>query len=80
MSKSIKNLNKNKEDISVFGGKKNLNVEFPGGIKVKDIATKVGSIFGEEAEEIGRKIDEATKNVTIKFEKTYDDEDNFKIW
>ncbi|MEG1870381.1 MAG: hypothetical protein RR192_00105 [Peptostreptococcaceae bacterium] len=60
-------------------GKKNLNVEFPGEIKVKDVATKIGSIFGEEAEAVGRTIDEATKNITIKFELPSDD-DNFKIW
>lgn len=63
----------------MFGGKQNLNVEF-GGIKVKDVATKIGRVVGgEKGAEIGKKIDEATKNVTIKFEKPSDD-DIFKIW
>lgn len=55
-------------------GKKNFNVEIPGGIKVRDVATKIGGlIFGEEGAEIGKVIDEATKNVTIKFEDGSDD-------
>ncbi|MCG3584663.1 hypothetical protein L9Z42_14665 [Clostridioides difficile] len=64
-------------------GKKNFNVEFPRGIKVRNVATKIGALFGEEGAEIGRVIDEATKNVTIKFESESDDEDMlglFKIW
>lgn len=58
-------------------GKKNINAEFPGGIKVKDVATKIGSLFGEEGEQIGRAIDEATKNVTIKFKDESDDDGIF---
>ncbi|MDB8790968.1 hypothetical protein PN398_09535 [Romboutsia sp. 1001216sp1] len=61
--------------------KKGFNMEFPGGIKIKDVATKIGGILrGEEGSELGRQIDEVTKNITIKFEPNSDDKDNFKIW
>lgn len=49
-------------------GKQNINVEY-GNIKVKDAATKVGSLFGSKGRKIGKKIDDATKKITIKIEK-----------
>lgn len=49
-------------------GKQNLNVEY-GNIKVKAVATKVGSLFGPKGKAVGEKIDEATKKITIKIEK-----------
>lgn len=49
-------------------GKKNINVEY-GNIKVKDVATKVDSLFGPNGRAIGEKIDEATRKITIKIEK-----------
>lgn len=55
-------------------GKKNINAELPGGIKINNIATKLASLLGDEWEAIGRVIDEATKNVTIKFEQESDNE------
>ena len=45
--------------------KKNLNVEI-NGYKINDVAEKIGSLFGETGRSIGKAIDEATKNVTIK--------------
>ena len=60
--------------------KKGFNMEFPGGIRVKDIATKIGRLLGgEEGAELGKQIDEATRYITIKFKNPSDD-DNFKIW
>jgi hypothetical protein len=44
-----------------------LNVIFKG-LRVNDVAEKVGSIFGSKGQEVGRKIDNLTKNVTIVFE------------
>lgn len=62
-------------------GKQGFNMEFPGGIRVNDVATKIGKLLGgEEGAEIGRQIDEVTKNLTIKVEDPSDKEDNFKIW
>lgn len=49
-------------------GKQNLNVEYKS-IKVKDVATKVGSLFGPKGNEVGKKIDDATRRITIKIEK-----------
>lgn len=46
-----------------------LNVELPNGTRVEDVAEKIGTIFGEDGQEIGRQIDKLTKNVTIKIEK-----------
>ena len=34
-------------------------------IFIEDIATKTGSLFGENARGIGKKIDEMTKDITI---------------
>ncbi len=49
--------------------KQNLNFEIKAGKEslgfTEDIATKVGSVFGEKGCEIGRKIDEKTKKITI---------------
>ena len=48
--------------------KKNINAEihFPGGsIEIEDVAAKFLGLFGEDAEEVGRQIDEATKDTTI---------------
>ncbi|MBM7660408.1 hypothetical protein JOC85_001175 [Bacillus mesophilus] len=45
----------------------NLNVEYKGQ-RIEDVATKIGSLFGEEGKRIGEKIDRATKKVTIKIE------------
>lgn len=42
----------------------NLNAEYKG-IKVKNVATKVGSVFGSRGREIGEKIDKVTENITI---------------
>ena len=55
-------------------GKNNINVELPGGIKINNVATMLGLLLGDEWEVIGRAIDEATKDVTIKFEQSSDDE------
>lgn len=49
-------------------GKNNLNVEYRG-VKVKDVATKVGSLFGEKGKAVGKAIDKATEKITIKIEK-----------
>ena len=49
--------------------KQDLNFEIKAGKKslgvTEDVATKIGSIFGEKGREIGRKIDEKTKGITI---------------
>ena len=42
----------------------NFNVEYKG-VKVKDVGEKVGSLFGEEGRQKGKKIDDATKDVDI---------------
>ncbi len=46
-----------------------LNFEIKAGnvslVVTEDIATKIGSIFGEKGREIGREIDEKTKGITI---------------
>ncbi len=34
----------------------------------EDIATKIGSIFGEKGREIGQEIDEKTKGITLNLE------------
>ena len=44
-----------------------LNLEI-NGKRVDDVAEKIGSVFGEEGRKIGKLIDNATKNVTIKIE------------
>lgn len=49
-------------------GKQNLNVEYKN-IEVEDPAIKVGSLFGLKGTEIGKKIDDATRKITIKIEK-----------
>ncbi|MGG2082981.1 hypothetical protein [Lysinibacillus pakistanensis] len=49
-------------------GKQNLNVEY-GNLKVKDVATKVGSLFGPKGKTVGEKVDLVTKKITIKIEK-----------
>lgn len=43
-----------------------LNAEF-GPARVERVAEKIGSLFGEEGRVIGKKIDDWTKDVTIKF-------------
>lgn len=48
--------------------KQNFNVEYKNVI-VNDVATKVGSLFGNKGKEVGQKIDSITKNITIKIEK-----------
>lgn len=48
-------------------GKHNLNGEHKG-VRVNDIATKVGSMFGSKGKTVGQTIDKATKNITIKIE------------
>lgn len=45
--------------------KSNLNVEI-GGCVITDVAEKIGALFGTEGREIGKAIDSATKNITIK--------------
>lgn len=55
-------------------GKKNINAELPDGIRIDNVATMLGLLLGDEWEVIGRAIDEATKNVTIKFEQSSYDE------
>lgn len=55
-------------------GKQNLNVEV-GGFKLTDVATSVGKTIDKfskgktNAEIIGKKIDDITKNITIKIDK-----------
>ncbi|WP_282023334.1 hypothetical protein [Priestia flexa] len=49
-------------------GKNHLNVEY-GNVKVTDVATKVGSLFGSKGREVGKKVDQATKKITIKIDK-----------
>ncbi|WP_176542725.1 hypothetical protein [Bacillus cereus] len=49
-------------------GKQNLNVEYKN-IEVKDTAINVGSLFGSKGNEINKKIDDATRKITIKIEK-----------
>ncbi|MEC4694754.1 hypothetical protein P4J02_06910 [Bacillus anthracis] len=49
-------------------GKQNLNVEYKN-IEVKDTAIKAGSLFGPKGKEINKKIDDATRKITIKIEK-----------
>ena len=38
-----------------------------GGVVIEDVATKLGGLFGEVGEEIGKIIDENTKDKTFKF-------------
>lgn len=38
------------------------------GVRIKDVGTKVGSLFGPKGKSIGEKIDKATKKVTIKID------------
>ncbi|MGB7605888.1 MAG: hypothetical protein WBL93_10480 [Lutisporaceae bacterium] len=44
----------------------NINVEI-GPFRIEDVATKIGTLFGEKGREVGEKIDSWTKDVTIKF-------------
>lgn len=48
-------------------GKQNFNGEYKG-VRVNDLATKVGSIFGKKGKAVGQVIDKATQNITIKIE------------
>ena len=45
--------------------KHNLNLEI-GNRLIKDVAEKLGSIFGKRGRRIGKTIDDLTKNITIK--------------
>lgn len=45
---------------------KSINAQYKN-IKVKDVGEKIGGIFGPVGKEIGEKIDNYTKNVTIIF-------------
>ena len=45
----------------------NLNVEI-NGFRIEDVAEKIGAFFGEEGRVIGKKIDDMTKDKTIKIE------------
>lgn len=47
--------------------KKGFNAEI-GGVRINDVGEKIGSFFGEEGRKIGKSIDDATKNITIKYE------------
>lgn len=38
------------------------------GVPIKDVGTKVGSLFGPKGKSIGEKVDKATKKVTIKID------------
>ena len=51
--------------------KRNLNFEI-NEHRIEDVAEKIGSIFGETGRNIGKAIDELTKNVTVKI-KTRDE-------
>ncbi|MED4353613.1 hypothetical protein P9265_14950 [Schinkia azotoformans] len=48
-------------------GTKKINVEYKGH-RVEDVATKIGSLFGPKGKEIGKKIDNATKKITLKID------------
>ena len=51
----------------MFGNlKKNLNVQIGDHIQIKDAAELVGGLFGEQGRQIGRAIDDMTKDTTIK--------------
>ena len=45
--------------------KRNFNVDINGTV-VTDVAEKIGAIFGDKGQEVGRSIDNLTKNITIK--------------
>jgi uncharacterized protein with von Willebrand factor type A (vWA) domain len=47
--------------------KNSFNVEYKGR-KIEDVATKIGSVFGEEGKKVGEVIDSLTKKITIKIE------------
>ena len=42
-----------------------LNVDY-NGVIIRDVAEKIGSVFGQEGRRIGKKIDDVTKKITIK--------------
>lgn len=50
------------------GGRTNLNIDICG-IEIRDVCEKVGSVFGGKGKEVGKKIDNITKNVWIKYPK-----------
>ena len=54
---------------SILGGSaKHLNVEIGDLIRVNDVCEKIGRVFGEDAAEAGRLLDNVTKNITIRIE------------
>jgi len=54
---------------SIFGGTvKHLNVEIGDHIRIDDVCEKIGRVFGEDAAEAGRLLDNVTKNITIRIE------------
>ena len=46
---------------------KSFNIQI-GDHKIKDAGEKIGSLFGEEGRQIGKCVDDLTKNITIKIE------------
>jgi hypothetical protein len=53
--------------IDVKGFLSSFNVEI-NGFRIDDVAEKIGALFGEEGRAIGKKIDDLTKDKTIKIE------------
>ena len=45
----------------------NLNIEI-NGFLIENVAEKIGALFGEEARAIGKKIDDLTKDMTIRLD------------
>lgn len=59
-------------------GKQNFNIEFGDIIKINDAGEKIGGLFGETGRKIGKAIDDATKDKTIRIDIKDDKKGSFR--